>query len=80
MSVYESNTQSFIIKIWTEDEAGAFGRVVWRGQITHVPSGERRHLTDLDQVTSFISKFLREMGVKPERFGRLRRWLGGPRP
>jgi hypothetical protein len=77
MNVYESTTQSFIVKIWTEGEAGKVGRVVWRGQITHVPSGERRYLTDLDQVASFISKFLREMGVKTERFGRLRRWLGG---
>lgn len=79
MNVYESSTQSFIVKIWTEGEAGNVGRVVWRGQITHVPSGERRYLTDLDQVASFISKFLREMGVKTKRFGRLRRLLGRPK-
>ena len=79
MSVYESNTQSFIIKIWTEEAANRFQRVVWRGQITHVASGERRYLTDLDQVTSFVSKFLREMGVEPGRFGRVRRWLNGAR-
>jgi hypothetical protein len=77
MSVYESNTQSFIIKIWTEDAANRHGRVVWRGQITHVASGERRYLTDLDQITAFVSKFLREMGVEPGRLGCVRRWLSG---
>lgn len=75
MSLYESNTQSFIVKIWTEDEGDALRRIVWRGQITHVASGERRYLTELSQVTAFISKFLREMGVEPGKFGRLRRLL-----
>lgn len=74
MSVYETNTQSFIVKIWTESGEG-FKRAVWRGQITHVASGERRYLTDLNQITLFVSKFLQEMGVEAGRFRNLRRWL-----
>ena len=77
MSLYESSTHSFIVKIWTEEATGRLDRAVWRGQVTHVGSGERRYLTDLDQVTSFISRFLREMNVEPRKRGRLRRWLGG---
>jgi hypothetical protein len=74
MSVYETNTQSFIVKIWTESGEG-YQRAVWRGQITHVASGERRYLTDLNQITAFVSEFLKEMGVKAGRFQNLRRWL-----
>jgi hypothetical protein len=74
MSVYETNTQSFIVKIWIESGEG-FQRAVWRGQITHVASGERRYLTDLNQITAFVSEFLKEMGVEAGRFQNLRRWL-----
>lgn len=74
MSVYETNTHSFIVKIWTEATDG-FQRAVWRGQITHVASGERLYLTDLNQITAFVSRFLGEMGVEPGTSRRLKRLL-----
>ncbi len=64
MEPAESNTQSFIIKIWLEEADEETGRGLWRGHITHVPSGERRYLQDLDAILLFIKPYLKTMGVK----------------
>ena len=62
----ESNVHSFIVKLWLE-EAG------WHGQITHVPSGERRYLKDLRDIVTFIKPFIGETDTTwVEQF---RRWL-----
>ena len=41
---------SFIVRIWLEDTVEEVGAATWRGQITHVPSGERCYMEDLDDV------------------------------
>jgi len=60
--IWELNTQSFVVRIWCE-EAGAGAPAVWRGHITHVSSGNRRHIDDLMQITAFVAGYLRDMGV-----------------
>jgi hypothetical protein len=64
MNQYESNTHSFIVKIWLEETAEEAGQATWRGHITHVSDGERRYLKDLDGITAFIAPHLEQMGVK----------------
>lgn len=50
----------FVMRFWREGSTGD-GRV--RGQIEHVASGQRRPLTDLDQIKAFVDRRLRgEMG------------------
>lgn len=72
----ETQTQSFIIKIWVEDEeADEDGGARWRGQITHVPSGKRSYLRDLDCIEVFMTPYLERMGVKFGVGWRIRRWL-----
>jgi hypothetical protein len=75
MDLPEATTHSFIIKIWLEEVADETGDVTWRGHITHVPSGMRRYLRDLDDVTDFILIYLEAIGVRPRRLVRLRRWV-----
>ena len=60
----ESNAYSFIVKVWLEETANQTTRALWRGHITHVLTGERRYLQDLDQISAFIAPYLKEMGVK----------------
>ena len=72
--MYDSWTHSFITKIWLEESAEEAGRAIWRGTITHVPSGERRYLHALDDVTAFIVPYLAGMGVRPSLFYRVRQW------
>ena len=75
MELYESNTHPFIVKIWLEETAEEAGRARWRGHITHVPSGERHYLQDLDEITMFILPYLEAMGVRPAIGWRARQWL-----
>lgn len=61
-SMVESSIYSFIVKIWLEESAEGTEQAAWRGHITHVPSGERRYLRDLDEIAAFIVPYLKEMG------------------
>jgi hypothetical protein len=72
----ESDTQSFIVKVRVEEESAKEAeRGLWRGHITHVSSGRRRYLKNLDEIGDFIAPYLEEMGVKIGVRWRLRRWL-----
>ena len=75
MDLLEFNTHSFIVKIWLEEPAEGNRRGMWRGHITHVPSGERRCLKNLDDITAFIAPYLERMGVKLDLLWRAKRWL-----
>ena len=55
---------SFIIKVWLEETLDTTDRVVWRGHITHVPTGERRYVQHLGDIVAFIVTYLQMMGVK----------------
>jgi hypothetical protein len=63
MDLPECYTHSFIVKIWLEVTAEEAERATWRGHVTHVPSGERRYVKDLDDITAFILSYLTGMGV-----------------
>ena len=72
------NTHSFIVKLWLEETVEEAGQVTWRGHITHVPSGERRYVEDLNGITAFIMPRLQDMGVKTGGWWRVSdclRWL-----
>lgn len=71
MNQYESNTHSFIVKVWLEETAEEAGRAAWRGHITHVSNGERGYLQDLEKIAAFIEPYLERMGVKVEK----RQWV-----
>ena len=61
MDPEETDSHSFIIRIWLEETAEEGQPAVWRGHITHVPSGRRRYLQELDALVSFIAPYLAEM-------------------
>jgi hypothetical protein len=54
----EEQTHSFVIRLWLEEVQEDMGSVVWRGHITHVASGERSYLKELDSISGFIEPFL----------------------
>ena len=79
MDTYESNTHSFIVKVWLEDDDEQHGPPVWRGHVTHVPSNQRRYVDDLNGISKFISGYLERMGVEVgERWRGIRGWLRLP--
>lgn len=60
MQLTEDSTQSFIFKVWVEPEGD---QAKWRGHVTHVPSGMRRHVTTLSGLVAFVTPYLVEMGL-----------------
>lgn len=66
--------QSFIIRFFFEPSTTERTAVKWRGQIRHVPSGEYQYFKTLNGIRKFIGPYLKESGVKFDRFYWLRRW------
>lgn len=66
MAVDETTSHSFIVKVWVEEAPESSEPVVWRGHITHVPSGERRYVQALSGIAAFIAPYLQELGAEVE--------------
>jgi hypothetical protein len=75
MDLSESALHSFIIKLWLEAESAKGEPTVWRGYITHVPSGDRRYLKSLSDITVFVREYLNGAQVPFESKSRARQWL-----
>ncbi len=75
MKPFEVSTHSFIIKIWSEETNNKSGQIVWRGHITHVPSGNRGYIKDLHEIILFINPYIEDMGVNLELKWQVLRWL-----
>jgi len=75
MDSLEPDAQSFIVKVWVEDDSETGGQSIWRGHITHVPSHERHYLKNLGEIEDFIAPYLEEMGVKLGMRWRVRHWF-----
>jgi hypothetical protein len=76
MNLREFNTHSFIVKVWLEEPADLQHGATWRGHITHVPSGTRHYVQDLQDVVRFIAPYLGRMGVRLTASQRVQQWLG----
>jgi hypothetical protein len=75
MDEMELAAHSFIIRIWVEERSEATGRGIWRGSITQVSSGQRRYLSNLEEIADFIIPCLQDMGMNIGVRWRMRRWL-----
>ena len=71
----ELYTHSFIVKVWLEETVEEAGQAMWRGHVTHVPSGERRYIKDLNEIRAFIAPYLERMGVRFQKYWRVQQCL-----
>lgn len=67
MDLSEANVHSFVVRIWLEEEESEIQEAIWRGHVTHVPSGERRYIKRLSELNTFIIPYLEAMGVRFNR-------------
>jgi hypothetical protein len=58
-----SLTVSFIVKLWLEEIVEETDQIVWRGHVTHVPSGDRRYFSALDEIAAIMAPYLAQAGV-----------------
>lgn len=75
MDSLEPRAQSFIVKVWVEDNSEVDGQGELRGHITHVVSNQRHYLKNLEEIEQFIAPYLEEMGLKLETSRRIVHWL-----
>ena len=75
MDLSESTLHSFIIKLWLEVDCNQSEPNVWRGYNAHVPTGNRRYLKRLSDVTDFIQEYLDDTQGRKDLRSRARRWL-----
>jgi hypothetical protein len=74
----ESQTLSFLIKLWLDEEAG---QVAWHGYITFIPPGlqrvdeDRLAVRSLDAINAFIHEKLLQMGVQFDSLSKAQHWL-----
>ena len=54
----EIEAQSFVVKVWLEEIDSTTGRRVWRGRVTHVPSGEQHAFTELVALVGILGAYL----------------------
>ena len=59
----EFNVHSFIVKVLLDDEDSKNSATMWHAQITHVPSGAKRYLKNLGEITAFIEPYLKAMCI-----------------
>jgi hypothetical protein len=71
----DTTSHPFVIRIWLEENARGACGARWRGHITHVPSGERLYLKDLDDIATFVMPYLEAMDVEFGLIWRTKRWL-----
>lgn len=73
MSVIETNTHSFIIRMWTEEDAASPSKKLWRGHITHVPSHAQFYFNHLEQLCRFFNFYSAEIDIddQPESLAAL---------
>ena len=71
----EPGVHAFVVRVWREDGAARAHRAPWRGNITHVTSGRRRHITSIGQLDLFVVHYLHMLHVRLPLFWRLYRWF-----
>ncbi len=73
MDPLELLTHSFIIKIWLSNPESINDEKLWRGTITHVPSGKRRSVATFDDISIFIGQYVK-YGDAPVPQRRAQNW------
>jgi hypothetical protein len=58
-SITDKNTHSFVVRVWFEETPAETRSPVWRGHIRHIPGGELRYFTNLNEITEFIGTHLK---------------------
>lgn len=71
----EANTHVFVVRVWDERHGEGDLPPEVRGVIEHLPSGKRRHFTDLGVVVAFIASYLPPTSPSVQGLGRIRRWF-----
>lgn len=63
MTITKRNDNSFLVRIWWEQEdAAADTPPIWRGWVQHIRSGEKAYVQDLKELLDFIERWTGPLG------------------
>jgi hypothetical protein len=68
---------SFVITIRAEEQDDRHKTARWYGRITNVQTEEYAYFTNMSGIKTFITLYLRDVGVTTSFWWRLRDWLRG---
>jgi hypothetical protein len=71
MTANQESRQIFIVRVWLEPRELEGAAPQLRGTIEHVPSGMRRSVKALTEITDFVRVWLPETTRQPNVWGRL---------
>ncbi len=74
MKSAELETQSFIVKIWTEANSEVSEQPHWQGKITHVITGEEITLEGIEDIEKFMIPYLTELDKEEQAEGFIKAW------
>jgi hypothetical protein len=58
MPIFEHKAVAFILRFWLEGREIDSQTPVWRGDLEHVPSGERIYFNELEQLPTILIQYL----------------------
>ena len=76
MELTDAAIHSFIVKVFVDEPEQGSRSGGWHGHITHVQSGKKGYLNDLDDVCDFIQPYLPKGRPGGKLKSRIKRWLG----
>ena len=76
MELLDPAIHSFIVKIFVDGSMQGSKSGEWHGHITHVQSGEKGYLNDLDDIGDFMQPFLPKRRLSGKLKSRIKRLLG----
>lgn len=79
LDLFETSIHSFVIKIWLEETADENASNLWRGHISHIPSGEKRYIQNLNEMMFFVFPYIEEIGIKIPLKWRIAKLVKGKR-
>ena len=63
MRPLEATTRIFIVKFWLEEVANEEQPAIWRGQIKHVPTGQRHYFSNMKEFQHILQSYLQAIGI-----------------
>ncbi len=58
MKSFCEETHSFILRCWLEPREIETAEPVWRGEVEHVPTGNRIYFRSFDELKRFLASYL----------------------
>ncbi len=58
MTRFEQDAHSFVIRVWQENQEDATEKVVWRGWVEYVPTGQRHYFQEPENLCKIMSIYL----------------------